>query len=137
MEQATTLFGTQVISQLHKHQHVRFRNKLISLEKYCTPYPGVRQPIRSRGDEAVSGMVSRARLYVDAHHQKRFVLALKSAQETASRDMVASDLSWRTLAIVPGYTPGYPWRWRVEGFFEDWKVHEGWGQLTTQPDEDG
>ena len=22
-------------------------------------------------------------------------------------------------------------------FFEDWKVHEGWGQLTKQPDEDG
>jgi hypothetical protein len=32
---------------------------------------------------------------------------------------------------------GYTWRWLVEVFFEDWKVHEGWGQLTTQPDEDG
>ena len=25
----------------------------------------------------------------------------------------------------------------MEVFLEDWKVHEGWGQLTTQPDEEG
>ena len=133
MEQATTLFGTQVISQLHKNQNVRFRNKLISIEKYFTQYPGVLQQIRIRGDEAVSVLVSSARLYVDAHHQKRFVIALKYAQETDYRYIVASDLSWRTLDIVQGYTL----RWLVEVFFEDWKVNEGWGQLTKQPDEDG
>ena len=47
--------------------------------------------------------------------------------------MVASDLSWRTVDMVQGYTL----RWLVEVFFADWKVHEGWGQLTKQPDEDG
>jgi len=110
MEQATTRCGTQVISQLHKNQNVRFRNQLISIEKYFTQYPGVLQQIRIRGDEAVSVLVSSARLYVDAHHQKRFVIALKYAQETDYRYIVASDLSWRTLDIVQGYTL----RWLVE-----------------------
>jgi hypothetical protein len=93
----------------------------------------VLQQIRLRGDEAVRVMVSSARLYVEAHHQKRFVIALKYAQETDYRYIVASDLSWRTVDIVQGYTL----RWLVEVCFEDWKVNEGWGQLTTQPDEDG
>ena len=47
--------------------------------------------------------------------------------------VVASDLSWRTLDMVQGYTL----RWLVEVFLQDWKAHEGWGQLTKQPDEDG
>jgi hypothetical protein len=62
MEQAAKLFGTQVSSQLHKNQNVRFRNKLISIERDFTRYPGVPQTISIRGDEAVSVIVSRARL---------------------------------------------------------------------------
>ena len=62
MEQATTLFGTQVISQLHKNQNVRFRHTLSSIATYFTPSPGVLQQIRIRGDEAVRVMVSSARL---------------------------------------------------------------------------
>ena len=68
-----------------------------------------------------------------AHHQKRFVIALKYEDETEYRYIVASDLSWRTLDIVQGYTL----RWLVEVFLEDWKLYEGWGQLTKQPDDDG
>jgi len=133
MEQAATRFGTQVISQLHTNQNVRFRNKLISLEQYFTQSPGVPQRVRIRGGEEVTVLVSSARLYVDAHHKKRFVVALKYPDEMDYRYVVASDLSWRTLDIVQGDTL----RWRVEVFLEDWKAHEGWGQLTKQPDEDG
>jgi DDE superfamily endonuclease len=133
MEQAATRFGTQVISQLHTNQNVRFRTKLISLEQYFTQSPGVPQRVRIRGGEEVTVLVSSARLYVDAHHKKRFVVALKYPDEMDYRYVVASDLSWRTLDIVQGYTL----RWLVEVFLEDWKEHEGWGQLTKQPDEDG
>ena len=133
MEQAAKLFGAQVISQLHKNQNVRFRQKLISLEKYFTQYPGVPHKIRIRGDKEVTVTVSGARLHVAAHHQKRFVIALKYEDETEYRYIVASDLSWRTLDIVQGYTL----RWLVEVFLEDWKLYEGWGQLTKQPDDDG
>jgi hypothetical protein len=78
-------------------------------------------------------MVSRARLDVDAHHQKRGVMALTYAPETADRDLVASDLAWRTWDMVQGSTV----RWLVEVFFADWQVQAGWGPLTTPPDEDG
>lgn len=134
MDKASSLFGgIQVISQLRHNQNVRFRGKLISIEQYFTQSPGVPQTIRIRGDEEVSVSVSSARLYVDAHQTKRFVIALKYAHETDSRYLVASDLSWRTLDIVQGYTL----RWLVEVFLEDWKSYEGWGQLTKQPDEEG
>jgi hypothetical protein len=110
MDQASTLFGTQVISQLRHNQNVRFRNRLISLEKYFTQSPGVPHMIKIRGGEEVPVRVSSARLYVDAHHTKRFVMALTYEGESASRYLVASDLSWRTLDIVQGYTL----RWLVE-----------------------
>ena len=133
MDQASTLFDTQVISQLRQNQNVRFRNRLISLEQYFSQYPGVPQKVKIRGGAEVTVMANSARLYVDAHHKKRFVVALQYEQETEYRYIVASDLSWRTLDIVQGYTL----RWLVEVFLEDWKSYEGWGQLTKQPDEEG
>jgi hypothetical protein len=89
--------------------------------------------IKIRGEKEVPVSVSSARLYVDAHHTKRFVIALKYEGESDYRYLVASDLSWRTVDIVQGYTL----RWLVEVFLEDWKSYEGWGQLTKQPDEEG
>jgi hypothetical protein len=74
-----------------------------------------------------------ARLYVCAHEQKRFVVALKYPGEEEYRYLVASDLSWRAVDIASAYTL----RWLVEVFFEDWKLHEGWGQLAPQWDEEG
>jgi hypothetical protein len=58
---------------------------------------------------------------------------LKYPGETAYRYLVATNLSWRTVAIVQAYTL----RWLIEVFFEDWKLNEGWGQLAKQPDEEG
>ena len=31
----------------------------------------------------------------------------------------------------------YTLRWLIEVFFEDWKLHEGWGQFAPQYDEEG
>jgi hypothetical protein len=133
MDRASMLFGTQVISQLRNNQNVRFRGKLISIAQYFTQSPGVPHVIKIRGEKEVPVSVSSARLYVDAHHTKRFVIALKYEGESDYRYLVASDLSWRTVDIVQGYTL----RWLVEVFLEDWKSYEGWGQLTKQPDEEG
>ena len=96
-------------------------------------YPGVEQEIKIRGDKKVKAIVSSARLYVKAHKKKRFVIAIKYQGEDQYRYLVATDLSWRTVDIIEAYTL----RWLVEVFFEDWKLYEGWGQLTKQPDEDG
>ncbi len=78
-------------------------------------------------------MVGSARLYVCSHKTKRFIVAIKYADEETYRYLIGSDLSWRTLDIVQGHTL----RWLVEVFIQDWKSHEGWSQLTKQPGEEG
>ena len=55
-------------------------------------------------------MVGSARLYVCSHQTKRFIVAIKYAEEETYRYLIASDLSWRTLDIVQGHSL----RWLVE-----------------------
>ena len=134
VDQASALFGgIQVISQIRCDQNVRFRNKEISVQEYFSSYPGTKQKIQIRGSEPVDATVGSARLHVQAHNKKRFVIALKYEGEDEYRYIIASDLSWRTIDIVQAYT----FRWLVEVFFQDWKANEGWGKLTKQPGEEG
>jgi len=42
-------------------------------------------------------------------------------------------MSGRTLDGIQTY----PLRWRVEGFFEDWKLYDGWGPMAKQPGVEG
>lgn len=72
--------------------------------------------------------VSSARLKVDAHGVKRFVIALKYQGEEDYRYLVAADMSWRTKDIIQAYSL----RWLVEVFFLDWKYHYGWGREVQQ-----
>lgn len=125
--------GIQVISQMRSNQLIRFRNKAMSVEKYFAKHHGVRQQIQIRGDQEVTAIVGSARLYVVSHKRKLLIVALKYEGEKEYRYLIASDLSWRTEDVVHGHTL----RWLVEVFFEDWKLYEGWGQLTKQPDEEG
>ncbi len=105
----------------------------MSVQDYFAKPQGTLQAVALRGGESVQMWVSSARLKVKAHGTKRFVIALKRADEAQYRYLVATDLSWRTLDIVRCYT----FRWLVEVFFEDWKLYEGWAGLAKQPDEDG
>ena len=77
--------------------------------------------------------ISSARLKVNAHGKKRFVIALKYEGESDYRYLVATDMTWRTMDIIQAYTL----RWLVEVFFEDWKLYEGWGREAKQLDEEG
>jgi len=134
MNRAVALFPkTQVISQLKKTQNVRFRQREMTVAQYFATYPGVAMMLCIRGGPAVTVILGSARLYVCAHEQKRFVVALKYPGEEDYRYLVASDLSWRAVDIASAYTL----RWLVEVFFEDWKLHEGWGPLAPQWDEEG
>jgi DDE superfamily endonuclease len=131
---ASALFsGVQVISQIRSNQNIRVGTHDQHVADYFATHPGTPYPIRIRGGEEVVAMVGSARLYVGAHHTKRFVVAIKYAGEETSRYLIASDLSWRTLDVVQGHTL----RWLVEVFIQDWKSHEGWSQLTKQPGEEG
>lgn len=134
VDRASAIFGgIQVISQIRCDQVVRFRNKKISVEQYFKSYPGTTQKIQIRGNAPVEATFGSARLHVNAHGKKRFVIALKYDGEDQYRYIIASDLSWRTIDIIKAYTL----RWLVEVFFQDWKAHEGWDQLTKQPGEEG
>jgi hypothetical protein len=64
-------------------------------------------------------IVGNGRLYVHAHHTKRFVIALKYEGEDTYRYLITSDLSWRPLDIVQAHTL----RWLVEVFVQDWNTH--------------
>jgi hypothetical protein len=125
--------GVQVISQIKGNQIAIFRNKGVSIKEYFRRYPGVAGQITIRGGEKVSVKVGSARLYVKSHKRKLLVIALRYEGEEEYRYLIASDLSWRTQDVVQAHTL----RWLVEVFFEDWKLYEGWGQLTKQFDEEG
>jgi hypothetical protein len=78
MNQAASLFPqTQVISQLKQTQNVRFRQREMTVAQYFATYPGVATTLRLRGGQTVPVVLGSARLYVSAHQQKRWVVALK------------------------------------------------------------
>jgi len=111
MAQAAKPWGeAQVISQLRHDQKVRYRGRSWRLDKYFRAHPGVRQTIRIRGGDTVEVWVSSARLYVEAHGGKRFVVAIRYAEQHDYRYLVATELSWRSLDIVQAHTL----RWLVE-----------------------
>jgi hypothetical protein len=134
VDQASRIFGgIQVISQIRSNQNVRFRGKLWSVEKYFSTYRGIECSILIRGGKKINVILGSARLYLEAHGKKRFIIALKYEGEDEYRYIIGSDLSWRAIDIVKTYT----FRWLIEVFFQDWKGNEGWGKMTKQPGEDG
>jgi hypothetical protein len=125
--------GVQVMSQLRSHQNMRAHKRELHVADDCATQPGTPQHSRIRGGEEVVALVASARWYLCAHHTKRLISALKYAGEESYRDLIASDLTWRTRDMVQAHT----WRWLVEVFIQDWKSHEGWSQLTKQPGKEG
>src|SRR6266403_265530 len=125
VESASALFGgVQVLSHIRSNQNIRVGKRAQPVADYFATHPGTPHRIRIRGGEERVAMVGSARLYVCSHHTKRFIVAIKYAEEETSRYLIASDLSWRTLDVVQGHTL----RWLVEVFIQDWKSHEGWAQ---------
>jgi len=135
MNKASGIFGgIQVISQLRANQNIKYKGNKKTIKEYFDRInKGVSCVFYVRGSDKVTATMSSARLYVEAHKKKRFVIALKYEGEEEYRYLIATDLSWRALDIAQAYT----FRWLVEVFFEDWKLCEGWGQEAKQFDEEG
>ena len=113
VEAASAIFGgVQVIAQIRSNQKVRVYTRAQPVADYVATHPGTPQHIRIRGREEMRAIVGSARMYVCAHKTKRFLIALQYEDEATYRSLMASDLSWRTLDIVQGYTL----RWLVEIF---------------------
>jgi len=123
----------QVISQIRKNQVVVFKGQKVPVEDYFKRYQSITRNICIRGGEDEEISFNSARLYLQAHKKKRFIIALKYKGEEEYRYLVASDLTWRTTDVIQAYTL----RWLVEVFIQDWKTHEGWDALTKQPGEEG
>jgi hypothetical protein len=115
---ASAIFGgVQVLSQIRSHQHLRGGKRIQPVAAYFAPPPGTPQRLHIRGGQEVVATVGRARLYGCSHRTKRFIVAIKYEEEESYRALIASDLRWRTLAMVQGHTL----RWLVEVFIQDWK----------------
>lgn len=125
--------GVQVISQIRRNQRITTRNRSQSVKAYFTSRPGAQFNLRVRGGDTKTVTLAGARLHVDAHGTKLFVIAVRYEGEKENRYIVATDLTWRMTDIAQAYTL----RWLVEVFFQDWKSHEGWCQLAKQPGVDG
>ena len=123
----------QVLAQIRSNHHIRVGQRQQPGADYFATQPGTPHTIRIRGGAERVALVGSARLYVCSHTTKRFIVAIKYAEEESYRYLIASDLSWRTLEIVQGHSL----RWLVEVFIQDWKSYEGWSQLTKQPGEEG
>jgi hypothetical protein len=133
-DEASALFeGVQVLSHIRSHQHIRVGQRPQPVADYCATHPGTPHPIRIRGGAERVAMVGSARLYVCSHKTKRCIVAIKYAEAESDSSLIASDLSWRTLAIVQGHSL----RWLVEVLMQDWQSHAGWSQLTKQPGAEG
>ena len=134
LSMALRLFSRgQVLSQARNNQHVRLHQRLQPLADSCATHPGIPQTLRIRGGDERVALVRSARLDVCSHTTKRFIVAIKYEEEETYRSLMASDLSWRTLDIVPGHSL----RWLVEVFVQDWTGQGGWAQLTKQPGAEG
>jgi hypothetical protein len=127
------LRGVQVLSHIRRNQHMRVGKRDQHVADSCATHPGTPSSIRIRGGDAVVAMGGRARLDVCAHKTTRFIVAITEEEEATSRSLMASDLRWRTLAMVQGH----PLRWLVEVFMQAWKSYEGWSPLTKQPGDEG
>lgn len=125
--------GAQVISKLQYSQNIKFKGKKKSVQSYFHPSHHVRRMVKMRGGKSVDIFVNSARLYVDSHKKKRFVIALKYNDEKSYRYLVATDMTWRTDDIIHAYSI----RWLIEVFFQDHKTYEGWGKLTKHTGMDG
>ncbi|ABK42643.1 hypothetical protein Mmc1_3441 [Magnetococcus marinus MC-1] len=134
VDQGSSLYaGIQCVSQLRKNQKVRFLSRDLTVEEFFQRYPGVTGRLPVRGGENRAIVFRSARIHVKAHGVKRFVIALKYDGEQDYRYLFASDLTWRTEDILKVFTL----RWLIEVFFQDWKAHEGWGNLTKLQGDEG
>ena len=124
---------TQCISQIKGSQSVTVRGRKQSVAHYFDMHAPTPTQLTVRGGQVRKVWVGSARLTLNAHGCKRFIIALRHEDEKGWRYLVASDLTWRTQDITQCYTL----RWLVETFFEDWKRYDGWANLAKQPDIEG
>jgi hypothetical protein len=93
---------------------------------YFDKRAGIFSKIQIRGGKQETIYYSSVIAKVNSHGKKRLIIALKYEDEANYRYIVAQNMTWRVQDVLECFSI----RWLVEVFFQDWKMYEGWGQLT-------
>lgn len=116
----------QVISQIRSNQKIRFQGEEYAVSEYFWGRAAIKSELTIRGGKQEVIYYSSVIAEVVSHGKKRLIIAFKYSSEDSYRYMVAQNMTWRTQDVLECFTS----RWLVEVFFQDWKMYEGWGQLT-------
>ena len=123
----------QVISQIRNNQKVLINGEEYKVEKYFSRRAAIESKMVIRGGKKVNIYYSSVIGKVKSHGKKRLIIALKYEGEMSFRYIIAQNMTWRVQDVLACFSL----RWLVEVFFQDWKMYEGWGQLTKHVGEDG
>ncbi|MFK7982715.1 MAG: transposase [Saprospiraceae bacterium] len=123
----------QVISQIRSNQNIEVRGESYHVEEYFNNRAGIKREMVIRGGKKVPVYYSSVIGKVSAHGKKRLIIALKYEGEATYRYIIAQNMTWRVQDVLACFSL----RWLVEVFFQDWKMYEGWGQLTKHVGEEG
>ena len=124
---------SQVISQIRSNQKIEIKGKEVVVSAYFNKKKSKKGKIIIRGGKEVTIEFVSVMSKVKAHDKKRLIIALKYEGEAEYRYIIAQNMTWRVQDVLECYSL----RWLVEVFFQDWKMYEGWGQLTKHVGEEG
>ncbi len=116
----------QVVSQIRHNQKIVIKGEEQAVSTYFDNRAAIPSSIGIRGGEQVTIYYSSVIAKVSAHGKKRLIIALKYEGEATFRYIIAQNMTWRVQDVLECFSL----RWLVEVFFQDWKMYEGWGQLT-------
>jgi len=123
----------QVISQIRRNQKIVVGGQEYSVADYFSKRAPIGKKIVVRGGKKENVYYSSVIARVKSHEKKRLIIALKYEGETQFRFIIASNMTWRVDDVLECFCL----RWLIEVFFQDWKMYEGWGQLTKHVGEEG
>ena len=123
----------QVISQIRSNQKIEVKGESYHVEDYFNSRAGIKSEMVIRGGKKVPIYYSSVIGKVTAQDKKRLIIALKYEGEATYRYIIAQNMTWRVQDVLASFSL----RWLVEVFFQDWKMYEGWGQLTKHVGEEG
>jgi len=123
----------QIISQIRHNQKIRVQGKVYHASAYFNSRAAIESKIIIRGGKQETVYYSSVIAKVESQGKKRLIIALKYEGETTYRYIIAKDMTWRVKDVLECFSL----RWLVEVFFQDWKMYEGWGQLTKHIGEEG
>lgn len=123
----------QLISQLKSNQIISVKGKSVNLMDYFSRRTLISSKVVIRGGKAVNIYYSSVVAKVKAHGEKRLIVAYKYEGEKQLRYVFATDLTWTVHKVISVYTL----RWLVEVFIQDWKLYEGWANLSKHTGEEG